>query len=80
MASSLDSKALAKLNFEKHVSAAFRKLVKRGFHPNLAAAYAVMLVSTGVLKFSAHHNHFLLRTATTSLAKRRRSLSTRLLL
>ena len=54
MASSLDSKALTKLDFEKHVSAAFRKLVKRGFHPNLAAAYAVMLVSTGVASSSRY--------------------------
>ncbi len=53
MASALDSKALAKQDFEKHVSAAFLKLVKRGFHPNLAAAYAVMLVSTGVVSSSA---------------------------
>ena len=49
MESAPNSKALAKIDYEKHVSAAFRKLVKRGFHPNLAAAYAVMLVSTGVV-------------------------------
>ena len=49
MASALDSKALAKLDFERHVSTAFRKLVKQGFHPNLAAAYAVLLVSTGAI-------------------------------
>ena len=39
----------AKLQFEKHVASQFRGLIKRGFHPNRAAAYALKLASkTGV--------------------------------
>lgn len=39
----------ASSQFEKQVVSQFKTLIKRGFHPNRAAAYALKLVSkTGV--------------------------------